>query len=272
MNEGFASSNVLKWHRTLFGWTAVMVYVLVLSGGIVCITDSSHGCPDWPACHGRLFPPNQVNSIIEYSHRILTPLTLPFLILTAIVAWRRYRSDRWILIPVFGAILSLLVVVFFRRLGHSHRTPPILGSRRLGDRVDGSCADGDRRLWGGGTVSNACRQAATVIQKRFRQTRPGVRLYRLFGIGQRRVGLQTRRLDALPELAWCCWIGAAAGYVRMAVSHSLRARRSGEHFDCDSVCTGLEDPARSPSVGQRYHRRGNLAGGCDGYRHRDANA
>lgn len=116
MNESLPISNVPKWHRALFGWTAVMVYVLVLSGGIVCITDSSHGCPDWPTCHGRLFPPNQIDSIIEYSHRILTPLTLPFLILAAIVAWRRYRSDRWISIPVFGAILCLLVVVFFGAL------------------------------------------------------------------------------------------------------------------------------------------------------------
>jgi len=107
---------VPKWHRTLFAWAAVMVYVLVLSGGIVCITDSSHGCPDWPTCHERWFPPNQVNSIIEYSHRVLTPLTLPFLITAAVVAWRRYRSERWIFIPAIGAIVCLAVVVFFGAL------------------------------------------------------------------------------------------------------------------------------------------------------------
>ena len=93
-----------------------MVYVLVLSGGIVCITDSSHGCPDWPTCHERWFPPNQVNSIIEYSHRLLTPLTLPFLIGAAAVAWRRYRSEPWIFIPTIGAIICLAVVVFFGAL------------------------------------------------------------------------------------------------------------------------------------------------------------
>jgi heme A synthase len=105
-----------KWHRTLFVWTAFMVFVLVLSGGVVCITDSSHGCPDWPTCHERWFPPNQVNSIIEYSHRLLTPLTLPFLISAAVVGWRRYRSERWILIPVTGAILCLAIVVVFGAL------------------------------------------------------------------------------------------------------------------------------------------------------------
>lgn len=116
MNDLSFSSEVPKWHRRLFVWAALMVYVLVLSGGIVCITDASHGCPDWPTCHERWFPPNQVDSIIEYSHRLLTPLTLPFLIAAAVVSWRRYRSERWILIPTFGAIACLAVVVFFGAL------------------------------------------------------------------------------------------------------------------------------------------------------------
>lgn len=116
MRDESANSDVPRWHRTLFAWAAVMVYVLVLSGGIVCITDSSHGCPDWPTCHERWFPPNQVNSIIEYSHRLLTPLTLPFLIAAAVVAGRRYRSEPWIFIPTIGVIVCLAVVVFFGAL------------------------------------------------------------------------------------------------------------------------------------------------------------
>lgn len=116
MNDDSLDFEVPKWHRTLFAWAAFMVYVLVLSGGIVCITDSSHGCPDWPICHGRWFPPNQVNSIIEYSHRLLTPVTLPFLIAAAVVARRRYRSERWIFIPAIGAIVCLVIVVVFGAL------------------------------------------------------------------------------------------------------------------------------------------------------------
>ena len=116
MKDDSLGFEVPRWHRTLFVWAAVMVFVLVMSGGIVCITDSSHGCPDWPTCHERWFPPNQVNSIIEYSHRMLTPLTLPFLIAAAVVARRRYRSEKWIFIPTIGAIVCLAVVVFFGAL------------------------------------------------------------------------------------------------------------------------------------------------------------
>lgn len=116
MNDDSLDFEVPKWHRSLFAWAAFMVYVLVLSGGIVCITDSSHGCPDWPTCHGRWFPPNQLNSVIEYSHRVLTPLTLPFLIAAVVVAGRRYRSQRWIFIPTIGAIGCLAIVVLFGAL------------------------------------------------------------------------------------------------------------------------------------------------------------
>jgi len=116
MHDDSLDFEVPRWHRTLFAWAAFMVYVLVLSGGIVCITDSSHGCPDWPICHGRWFPPNQTNSIIEYSHRLLTPLTLPFLIAAAVVAGKCYRSERWIFIPAIGAIVCLVIVVVFGAL------------------------------------------------------------------------------------------------------------------------------------------------------------
>jgi len=116
MKDVSQNYEVPKWHRTLFAWAAFMVFILVMSGGIVCITDSSHGCPDWPTCHERWFPPNQVNSIIEYSHRLLTPLTLPFLIAAAVIARRRYRSEPWIFVPTMGAIVCLAVVVFFGAL------------------------------------------------------------------------------------------------------------------------------------------------------------
>lgn len=105
-----------RWHPPIFATAAIMVYILVLSGGVVCITDSSHGCPDWPTCHERWFPPNQMNSIIEYSHRILTPLTLPFLIAAAVVACRRYRSEAWIVVPTLASIACLAAVVVFGAL------------------------------------------------------------------------------------------------------------------------------------------------------------
>jgi len=90
-----------------------MTYLLVASGGLVCITDASKGCPDWPACHGRLIPPAQMDAIIEYSHRLGAALTLALLLAAAIVALRHYRAVPLIVRSACGAIVGLFVVAGF---------------------------------------------------------------------------------------------------------------------------------------------------------------
>lgn len=106
-----------RWHRLLFASATVMTWVLVSSGGVVCITDASQGCPDWPVCHGRLIPPAQMNSILEWSHRVASPITLLFIITAAVVGWRRYRAVPWIARSVLAAIVSMLIVVLFGAAG-----------------------------------------------------------------------------------------------------------------------------------------------------------
>jgi len=105
------------WHCTLFYIASVLTYLLVASGGLVCITDAYQGCPDWPICHGRLIPPAKMDSIIEYTHRLVAALTLPVILVAAFVAWRRRRWARWIFRPVIGAIAGLLVVAGFGAAG-----------------------------------------------------------------------------------------------------------------------------------------------------------
>ena len=72
-------------HRILYRIAATMTYLLVVSGGVVCITDASQGCPDWPICHGRLIPPAQMDSVLEWSHRLTAGLTLPVLMAALVV-------------------------------------------------------------------------------------------------------------------------------------------------------------------------------------------
>jgi heme A synthase len=62
----------MKGFRVLAIVAAVAVYGQIVLGGVVRITGSGLGCPDWPACQGKIVP-DFANShvVIEYAHRLV---------------------------------------------------------------------------------------------------------------------------------------------------------------------------------------------------------
>src|SRR5262249_58184829 len=80
--------------------TAFFAYLQIALGGVVRVTGSGLGCPDWPLCHGRPYPPADLHSIIEYSHRAVGSITGVLLILTVVAAWlvfwRRRPVVAWV--------------------------------------------------------------------------------------------------------------------------------------------------------------------------------
>jgi cytochrome c oxidase assembly protein subunit 15 len=94
---------------------AIVAYValgaltlIVLSGAAVRLTGSGLGCPDWPKCYGKAYPPLNAHAVIEFSNRVITgPVSI-----AAGAAWilalrrRPYRRDLvWL-----GALLPAGVV------------------------------------------------------------------------------------------------------------------------------------------------------------------
>src|SRR5712692_8761174 len=55
--------------------TAIFAYIQIALGGLVRVSGSGLGCPDWPLCHGRPYPPADPHAIIEYSHRAVGTVT-----------------------------------------------------------------------------------------------------------------------------------------------------------------------------------------------------
>jgi heme A synthase len=104
---------VTKTHSRLLQITALITLLLVTLGGVVCVTDSSQGCPDWPWCYGKLYPPLQQDSIIEYTHRVTAMLASLLIVISAVVSFSKTPRLRWVTIPAALSILFLIAVSFF---------------------------------------------------------------------------------------------------------------------------------------------------------------
>lgn len=122
-----ASFRVLAFVTTFFA------YLQIALGGVVRVTASGLGCPDWPLCHGRPYPAADVHSIIEYSHRTVGTITGVLLIATVVLAWLVFRHQRP-LVP-WLATASLVAIAAEGALGGvvvAHELQPWLVVAHLG--------------------------------------------------------------------------------------------------------------------------------------------
>ena len=105
--------------RWLVYLTLVATFLVVVWGGVVRVTGSGLGCPDWPLCHGHFLPGLDTATQIEWFHRflgIVGGLTLASLVAVTLA---RYRSDRRLVtmvvaagvLYVFQAVLGGIVVL-----------------------------------------------------------------------------------------------------------------------------------------------------------------
>ena len=85
---------------------------LIVVGGIVRITGSGMGCGDhWPRCDGEWFPPLDLPTLIESSHRWAAALVSALVFAVAVVALRRHRSEPALRNPALLAGFLLVVQV-----------------------------------------------------------------------------------------------------------------------------------------------------------------
>ena len=66
------SPRALRWATTA---ALVVSIIIVFTGGLVRVTGSGLGCPDWPTCEGSSIAPSPelgIHGVIEFANRLLT--------------------------------------------------------------------------------------------------------------------------------------------------------------------------------------------------------
>ncbi len=174
--------------RRLALLTVVATLILIGVGVLVRATGSGLGCPDWPTCYGGVLPPANKHPVIEMSHRFTATAVGLLVIAVAVMAWRHYRDNPFIL---WTAIIGVPLVGFQGILGaitvKKELPPEIVASHLLTAMIVLSC------------------QVAVAAAMYMEDSTWSRRLGALSSAAPRRIG--TVSLAAIAWLAVVLWVG-----------------------------------------------------------------
>lgn len=118
--------------RALAIAACIGMLLVLLGGALVTNTDSGRGCgDDWPLCHGKFIPAYTIESLIEYSHRLITGFEGLLVLATVIAVFLKYRTNQsGFREPLFYAGGALLFTIIQALMGAAAvmwpQSPPVM--------------------------------------------------------------------------------------------------------------------------------------------------
>ena len=101
--------------RRLTLLTLLATFLLIVIGGVVRVSGSGLGCGPagsgfhgWPFCNGDVVPGLDLNAVIEYMHRAVAGIVGVLMVALAVLAWRRYRSNRGLVRATAAAVVLVV--------------------------------------------------------------------------------------------------------------------------------------------------------------------
>jgi cytochrome c oxidase assembly protein subunit 15 len=111
--------------RRLAWSAAAATLALIALGGVVRVTGSGMGCgDDWPLCHGRILPPLDLPTLIEYSHRLVAVLVSGLVASLALMSVVQYRRHPVLRAPFMWAVALLALQVLVGAAAVKLALPP----------------------------------------------------------------------------------------------------------------------------------------------------
>ncbi len=150
----------LRLDRLALGTVGATLALMTL-GSVVHATGSSLACPDWPLCHGSVFPAMTGGVEFEHSHRLAAAAVVMLTLVLTVASWRRVgRTERGLALAAcalvavqagLGAATVLMGLPWAVSVAHLATSMAFLGvlvalAARLGD-FPHTRADGVTRAW-----------------------------------------------------------------------------------------------------------------------------
>ena len=120
------TSRFNRFFQYLVIFTILAIFGLIALGGVVRVTESGLGCPDWPLCHGSIIPPFEKTVLIEYSHRLLASVISILILTVFLIAWKFYRNDKWVFLPTVASLGILILQIVLGGITVLMELPPLI--------------------------------------------------------------------------------------------------------------------------------------------------